>query len=65
MFGIDLIRNGRAIRPSEKSAFFTYVDEFKNEIKDYPIDSQYGRIVGEIHLDFVPVDFLKQDFQRA
>ena len=65
MFGIDLIRNGRAIRPSEKSAFFTYVDEFKNEIKDYPIDSQYGRIVGEIHLDFVPVDFLKQDFQRS
>lgn len=65
MFGIDLIRNGRAIRPNEKNAFFTYVDEFKREIKDYPIDSQYGRIVGEIHLDFVPVDFLKQDFQRS
>lgn len=64
-FGIDLIRNGRAIKIAEKSAFFEFVDEFKRTIKDYPIDSQYGRIVGEIHLDFVPVDFLKQDFQRS
>ena len=64
-YGIDLIRNGRAIRPAEKSAFFEYVDEFKNVIKDYPIDGPYGRIVGEVHLDFVPVDFLKQDFQRS
>ena len=37
-FGIDLIRNGRAIRIGEKSAFFSFVDEFKREIKDYPID---------------------------
>lgn len=64
-YGIDLIRNGRAIRIAEKNAFFEYVDEFRNVTKDYPIDSQYGRIVGEINLDFVPVDFLKQDFQRS
>lgn len=64
-FGIDLIRNGRSIKIGEKSAFFEYVDEFKHTIKDYPIDSQYGRIVGEVHLDYVPVDFLKQDFQRS
>lgn len=64
-FGIDLIRNGRAIKIGEKSAFFEFVDEFKHTIKDYPIDSQYGRIVGEVHLNFVPVDFLKQDFQRS
>lgn len=64
-FGIDLIRNGRAIKIGEKSAFFEFVDEFKRTIKDYPIDQQYGRIVGEISLDFVPVDFLKQDFQRS
>ena len=49
----------------KKNAFFEYVDEFKHVTKDYPIDSQYGRIVGEINLDFVPVDFLKQDFQRS
>ncbi|SMB95938.1 Histidine kinase-, DNA gyrase B-, and HSP90-like ATPase [Thermanaeromonas toyohensis ToBE] len=64
-FGIDLIRNGRAIRIGEKAAFFEYVDEFKRTIKDYPIDQPYGRIVGEVHLDHVPVDFLKQDFQRT
>lgn len=63
-FGIDLIRNGRAIRLDEKQAFFEFEDEFKHRIKDYPIDGQYGRIIGEIHLDFVPVDFLKTDFQR-
>lgn len=60
-----MIRNGRAIKTGEKNAFFEFVDEFKHTIKDYPIDSQYGRIVGEIHLDFVPVDFLKEDFQRS
>jgi Double zinc ribbon/Histidine kinase-, DNA gyrase B-, and HSP90-like ATPase len=65
-FGIDLIRNGRAIRVGEKQAFFTYVDEdTKKEEKEYPIDQIYGRIVGEIHLDHVPVDFQKQDFQRS
>jgi len=65
LFGIDLIRNGRAIKIGEKRAFFEFTDEFQKEIKDYPIDSPYGRIVGEVHLDFVPVDFLKQDFQRS
>jgi len=64
-FGIDVIRNGRAVRELEKDAFFTFTDELGSPIKDYPIDSQYGRIVGEIHLDHVPVDFTKQDFQRS
>ncbi len=64
-FGIDLIRNGRAIRISEKTAFFEFTDEFQKSIKDYPIDSNYGRIVGEVHLDHVPVDFMKQDFNRT
>ncbi len=65
-FGIDLIRNGRAIKIGEKNAFFEYVDEFKHSVMDYPIDSgAYGRIIGEIHIDHVPVDFLKQDFQRS
>ncbi len=64
-YGIDLIRNGRAIRIAEKTAFFEFVDEFKKTIKDYPIDGPFGRIVGEVHLNHVPVDFLKQDFQRS
>lgn len=64
-FGIDLIRNGRAIRISEKTAFFEFVDEFQKTYKDYPVDSNFGRIVGEVHLNHVPVDFMKQDFQRS
>jgi hypothetical protein len=64
-FGIDLIRNGRAIRVLEKSAFFEFTNDLGQTVKDYPIDSQYGRIIGEVHLDHVPVDFTKQDFQRS
>jgi len=64
-FGIDLIRNGRVIRKLEKAAFFEFTDDFGVTIKDYPADSPYGRIVGEVHLDHVPVDFMKQDFQRS
>jgi hypothetical protein len=64
-YGIDLIRHGRTIRVGEKPAFFKYSDpDTGAEKSEYPMDSQYGRIIGEIHLDHVPVDFLKQDFQR-
>lgn len=64
-FGIDLVRNGRAIRVAEKDAFFSFRDDFNEESKEYPVDSQFGRIIGEIRLDHVPVDFQKQDFQRS
>ncbi|MFI2606521.1 ATP-binding protein [Kitasatospora sp. NPDC018619] len=65
-FGIDLIRNGRAIRQAEKTAFFEYSDESTGRAeREYPVDQQYGRIVGEVHLDQVPVDFQKQHFQQA
>lgn len=65
LFGIDLIRNGRAIRVGEKDAFFSFTDDFGQSTREYPVDGQYGRIIGEIHLDHVPVDFSKQDFQRS
>ena len=64
-YGIDIIRNGRTIRPLEKDAFFTFTNDVGDVIKDYPIDSGYGRIVGEVHLDHVRVDFTKQDFVRS
>ncbi|WP_433490599.1 ATP-binding protein [Nocardia grenadensis] len=64
-YGIDLVRNGRTIRAGEKGAFFSYTNPTTGvEEREYPMDSQYGRIVGEVHLDHVPVDFQKQDFQR-
>ncbi len=65
-YGIDVIRNGRAILVGEKRAFFEFENEFRTgTVRDYPIDQPYGRIVGELHLDHVPVDFMKQDFTRA
>ena len=63
-FGIDIIRNGRAIRVAEKEAFFNFTDEFGVSQLEYPIDQTFGRIVGEVHLDHVPVDYTKQDFER-
>ena len=64
-FGIDLIRNGRAIRVLEKDAFFTFTDDEGEQVADYPIDQTFGRIVGEVHLDHVPVNFTKTDFDRS
>jgi len=64
-FGVDLIRNGRIIRVSEKDAFFNYQDDLGEAIKEYPTDQQTGRIIGEVHLDHVPVDFQKRDFERS
>jgi hypothetical protein len=64
-FGIDLVRKGRAIRVGEKDAFFNFVDDVGEAVKEYPTDQQTGRIIGEIHLDHVPVDFQKQDFERS
>ena len=64
-FGIDIIRNGRAIRVAEKDAFFVFTNDVGANELEYPIDSHgYGRIVGEVHLDHVPVDYTKQDFER-
>jgi hypothetical protein len=65
-FGIDLIRNGRAIRLLEKAAFFEFEDPLTGDpVRDYPIDQNEGRIVGELHLDHVPVDPAKQNFERS
>ena len=64
-FGIDLIRNGRAIRILEKDAFFIFTNDEGKQTPDYPVDGTFGRIVGEVHLDHVPVNFIKSDFDRA
>ena len=63
-FGIDIIRNGRAIRVADKAAFFAYTNDVGVIENEYPIDQLTGRIVGEVHLDHVPVDYTKQDFER-
>jgi hypothetical protein len=49
----------------EKDAFFSREDDLGRLTREYPVDDQTGRIVGEVHLDHVPVDFLKQKFERG
>jgi len=65
-FGFDLLRNGRKIRVSDREFFnFTDPDTARND-HEYPIEmpANRGRLVGEIHMDHVPVNFMKTDFDR-
>jgi ribosomal protein L37E len=66
-YGIDFLRNGRKILTDEK-ALFTWEDfESSATYLEYPIDLPVneGRLVGEIHLDHVPVVYQKTDFERG
>ena len=65
-FGVDFIRYGRKILKDDKSVFtYTDPDTLTTEA-EYPIEmpANQGRIVGEIHLDHVPVTYQKNDFDR-
>jgi hypothetical protein len=68
-YGIDFLRNGRKILLSNRSLF-----EWKNPedpassaILEYPsnLAHQGGRIVGEIHIDHVPVTYAKDAFEYS
>ncbi len=65
-FGIDFIRNGRKILVRDQS-MFRWVDQ--DDLSDrgeveYPIEvPRAGRIVGEIHIDHVRVNYQKNAFE--
>lgn len=65
-FGIDLIRNGRVIEKHDKSFFYWENPKTGEKEKEYPIDTTHwgGRIVGELHIDFVPVTNVKDGFRK-
>ena len=64
-YGIDFIRNGRAILVDERELFSWQDPETGNKYVEYPVEIPYdGRLVGEIHLDHVRVDYQKTDFKR-
>jgi hypothetical protein len=66
-FGIDFLRNGRKILISDRSVFQWENPDTGETMVEYPIEfgaTQGGRIVGEIHLDHVPVTYQKNDFKR-
>lgn len=67
-YGIDFLRNGRKILIQDKSVFswMDMNDPLANEMVEYPVETPYnGRIVGEIHLDHVPVDYKKDRFETG
>jgi hypothetical protein len=68
-YGIDFLRNGRKILRFDKSLFeWRDPDDPAGQGEvEYPIElaHQGGRIVGEIHIDHVPVTYLKNDFERS
>lgn len=56
-YGIDLIRNGRIIEERSKY-FFSWESRDGEKLPEYPIEQTHwgGRIVGELNLDFVPLE---------
>jgi hypothetical protein len=65
-FGIDFLRNGRKILRFDRS-LFEWVDPDDASgaaVVEYPIETppNKGRIVGEMHLDHVPVIYTKDAF---
>lgn len=67
-YGIDFLRNGRKILINDKSIFewSNINDPTSSPIPEYPAElRQGGRIIGEIHLDHVPVDYKKDSFERS
>lgn len=68
-YGIDFIRNGRKILTWDKTVFrwSDINDPLGEELFEYPIEppANMGRIVGEIHLDHVPVDYKKDRFETS
>ena len=67
-FGIDLVRNGRKILMSDKT-FFYYDNPWTNTRDlQYPVElgsTVGGRIVGELHVDFLLPTYQKNDFDRT
>lgn len=67
-FGIDFIRNGRKILISNKD-LFSWENPMTGTSKlEYPVElgtTVGGRIVGEIHVDYLLPTYQKNDFDRT
>jgi len=66
-YGIDLIRNGRVIEPLCKDFFFWMNPVTGEKDKEYVLDATFlgGRLVGELNIDFVPLTYMKDHFEKA
>ncbi|PKQ29948.1 MAG: hypothetical protein CVT60_02850, partial [Actinobacteria bacterium HGW-Actinobacteria-10] len=66
-FGIDFIRNGRKILLSDKTLFFYENPITGTRSQEYPKElgsTVGGRIVGELHVDYLVPTYQKNDFDR-
>ena len=67
-FGIDFIRNGRKILIGEKRLFSFENPDTGSFIPEYPIDlgsTSGGRIIGELHVDYLIPTYQKNDFDAT
>lgn len=68
-FGIDFLRNGRKILQYDKRLFnWTNPNDPTAGVDvEYPVElaNQGGRLIGEIHLDYVPVHYDKNAFEYS
>lgn len=68
-YGVDFLRNGRKILQFDKKIFdwTDPNDPVAGTITEYPVELAHlgGRIVGEIHLDHVPVTYSKDAFEYS
>lgn len=67
-FGLDFVRNGRKILIKNKSLFSWENPLTGESILEYPIElgtTQGGRIVGELHVDYLIPTYQKNDFDRT
>jgi hypothetical protein len=65
-FGVDFLRNGRKILLNDKGLFdwSNPNDPTAAVLVEYPVElGQGGRLIGEIHLDHVPVNYQKNAFE--
>jgi hypothetical protein len=63
-FGISLLRQGRTISHLDKGLFWWTNPDSGEQLLEYPAELRTGRIVGELHLDHLPVSYRKTDFGR-
>lgn len=67
-FGIDFVRNGRKILVAEKGLFGFENPDTGSFIPEYPIElgsTMGGRIVGEIHVDYLIPTYQKNGFDTT
>lgn len=67
-FGVDFVRNGRKILIANKDLFSYENPMTGTSVLEYPVElgtTVGGRIVGEIHVDYLLPTYQKNDFDRT